>query len=134
MDLALLAGHWVKWKEREKIDKYKDFAREIKNTEDEDDGDTICNWWLRTIPKRLVKGLDNLEIGWQVETIIKISQNTEKITRNLRKLAIILTPVNSQQLSVVWKNLNVGNNKVLSYLPTPPLGQDMTQGQFLSGV
>ena len=22
---------------------------------------------------------------------------------------------------------------VLSYLPTPPLGQDMTQGQFLSG-
>ena len=25
-------------------------------------------------------------------------------------------------------------SKVLSYLPTPPLGQDMTQGQFLSGV
>ena len=23
---------------------------------------------------------------------------------------------------------------VLFYLPTPPLGQDMTQGQFLSGV
>ena len=23
---------------------------------------------------------------------------------------------------------------VLSYLPTPPLGQDMTQGQFVSGV
>ena len=22
----------------------------------------------------------------------------------------------------------------LSYLPTPPLGQDMTQGQFLSGI
>ena len=22
----------------------------------------------------------------------------------------------------------------LSYLPTPPLGQDVTQGQFLSGV
>ncbi len=26
------------------------------------------------------------------------------------------------------------NKSVLSYLPTPPLGQDMTQGQFLSGV
>ena len=26
--------------------------------------------------------------------------------------------------------LNIG----LSYLPTPPLGQDMTQGQFLSRV
>ena len=24
--------------------------------------------------------------------------------------------------------------KQLSYLPTPPLGQDMTQSQFLSGV
>ena len=24
--------------------------------------------------------------------------------------------------------------KFLDYLPTPPLGQDMTQGQFLSGV
>ena len=26
------------------------------------------------------------------------------------------------------------NKKEPSYLPTPPLGQDMTQGQFLSGV
>ena len=25
-------------------------------------------------------------------------------------------------------------NKIYSYLPTPPLGQDMTQGQFLSRV
>ena len=25
-------------------------------------------------------------------------------------------------------------NLFISYLPTPPLGQDMTQGQFLSGV
>ena len=24
--------------------------------------------------------------------------------------------------------------RIFSYLPTPPLGQDMTQGQFLSGV
>ena len=27
-----------------------------------------------------------------------------------------------------------GGARVRSYLPTPPLGQDMTQGQFLSGV
>ncbi len=26
------------------------------------------------------------------------------------------------------------NTSVWYYLPTPPLGQDMTQGQFLSGV
>ena len=29
---------------------------------------------------------------------------------------------------------NVPLSMTLSYLPTPPLGQDMTQGQFLSGV
>ena len=36
---------------------------------------------------------------------------------------------------------NNGNTKLIDrasniyiYLPTPPLGQDMTQGQFLSGV
>ena len=26
------------------------------------------------------------------------------------------------------------SSQVESYLPTPPLGQDITQGQFLSGV
>ena len=30
-------------------------------------------------------------------------------------------------------SLNPGQS-YLPYLPTPPLGQDMTQGQFLSGV
>ena len=33
------------------------------------------------------------------------------------------------------KKKNCGTWKLrLSYLPTPPLGQDMTQGQFLRGV
>ena len=42
----------------------------------------------------------------------------------------------------VWVALAIGYSQkrisltllLLSYLPTPPLGQDMTQGQFLSGV
>ena len=35
----------------------------------------------------------------------------------------------------IWKvTLNYIILNKLSYLPTPPLGQDMTQGQFLSGV
>ena len=36
----------------------------------------------------------------------------------------------------VGMSLNKPNQKqyLFSYLPTPPLGQDMTQGQFLSGV
>ena len=29
---------------------------------------------------------------------------------------------------------DTSNVLVLPYLPAPPLGQDMTQGQFLSGV
>ena len=31
-------------------------------------------------------------------------------------------------LTFIWFQLT--NYKQLSYLPTPPLGQDMTQGQF----
>ena len=33
-----------------------------------------------------------------------------------------------------FKQFNLALDIRLSYLPTPPLGQDMTQGQFLSGV
>ena len=37
---------------------------------------------------------------------------------------------------VCWENVAIENLAILTryYLPTPPLGQDMTQGQFLSGV
>ena len=34
----------------------------------------------------------------------------------------------------VWKLIKWSTYIRFSYLPTPPLGQDMTQGQFLSGV
>ena len=30
----------------------------------------------------------------------------------------------------IWEEGNSKMNELLSYLPTPPLGQDMTQGQF----
>ena len=32
-----------------------------------------------------------------------------------------------------WTTLSIHINRQESYLPTPPHGQDMTQGQFLSG-
>ena len=35
-------------------------------------------------------------------------------------------PRNPNQLSCIYL--------IYTYLPNPPLGQDMTQGQFLSGV
>ena len=69
------------------------------------------------------------------------------IYNNLRRLAVIQTPVNDHQLTLTWKTLkeeiiiikirgNVENGNVFAnpIYPTLPLGQDMTQGQFLSGV
>ena len=38
-------------------------------------------------------------------SIIKISQNTEKSPGNLRRLAVIQTPVKAYQLMLVWKTL-----------------------------
>ena len=37
-------------------------------------------------------------------------------------------------LSRELQNWILTNGYSLAYLPSPPLGQDMTQGQFLSGV
>ena len=37
-------------------------------------------------------------------------------------------------LAKSWKYPGIFCQLVVTYLPTPPLGQDMTQGQFLSGV
>ena len=34
---------------------------------------------------------------------------------------------------IIWFQV-INHNNLLSYLPTPPLGLDMTQGQFLNGV
>ena len=48
---------------------------------------------LRKIPKRLVKGLEDLETKRQVETI----QNTEKSPGHFRKLVVTQTPVNDFQ-------------------------------------
>ena len=35
---------------------------------------------------------------------------------------------------IYWCSIEILEINCSSYLPTPPLGQDMTQGQFLSGV
>ena len=53
---------------------------------------------FRTVPKGLVKELEDLEITEQVETIqtiIKIDKNTEKSPGNLRSLAVTQTPAKS---------------------------------------
>ena len=52
------------------------------------------------------------------------------------QLSLIIDNTYSLCLYNVPQNLifSLEKNNFLSYLPTPPLGQDMTQGQFLSGV
>ena len=60
---------------------------------------------LRTIPRRLVKRLEDLEIRVQVGKLqnyrIKIDQYTEKSPGDLRKLTITKTPVKDHQLTLV---------------------------------
>ena len=41
--------------------------------------------------------------------------------------------LSNSDMSVVKRRLQ-GDNSMIPYLPTPPLEQDMTHGQFLSGV
>ena len=39
-----------------------------------------------------------------------------------------------KNISNITSVLETHESRLIFYLPTPPLGQDMTQGQFLSGV
>ena len=56
---------------------------------------------LGTIPKGLKKGLEDLEIRGQVDIVIKIGQNLEKIPGELRRFAVIQTPVKDHQVKLV---------------------------------
>ena len=61
---------------------------------------------LGTVSKGLLQGLEDLEIRGRVESIpndsiIKISQNTEKSPGDLRRLAITETLVKRHQLILV---------------------------------
>ena len=71
VDFAVPADHWIKLKECERKDEYLDLARELKKT--------LWNMKVTIIPivvgafgtvtKGLSKGLEDLEVGWHVETI-----------------------------------------------------------------
>ena len=57
-----------------------------------------------------------------VNTYMTLTGNLGGMANNLWSLRNYLTTA------------EVPNLSALSYLPTPPIGQDRTQGQFLSGV
>ena len=59
-----------------------------------------------TVTKRFLKGLEDLEVSGQVETIqnyyiIENGQNTEKSPGDSRRLAVIKTPVKHHQLRLI---------------------------------
>ena len=86
VDFAVPADHGIKLKEYEKNDKYLDFARELKK---------LWNMKVTIIPivigafgtvtKGLLKGLEDLEVGGQVETI-----QTTALLRTARILRWVL--------------------------------------------
>ena len=51
------------------------------------------------------------------------------LSMNKKQTPLSLKKVISESLRTIEEK-----SLLLSYLPTPPLRQDMTQGQFLSGV
>ena len=108
VDLAVPADHRVKMKDREKKDKYLDLARELKKLWNMNvTVISIVIGALGTITKRLVKGLEELEISGRVETIqtAEIGQNTEKSPGDLRRLDVTQIRVKDHQLTLMWKTL-----------------------------
>ena len=103
MDFAVPADHRVKLKESEKKDKYLDLAKELKK---------LWNMKVTIIPivigahdtviKGLMKGLDDLEIRGQVETI-----QTTALLRSARTLRRVLeTWGDLLSLKLQWKTIS----------------------------
>ena len=73
--------------------------------EHEDDGNTNCNWCTWNDAQKLSKktrrvGNHNTSGDY---SIVEVGQNTEKSPGDLRRLAVIQTPVKDHQLTFVWK-------------------------------
>ena len=85
-DFAIPVAHSVKLKESEKRDKYLDFAGEQKTMEHEGDGDTSCNWCIRSNVQRLRK---DLEIRRQVKTIPTIQTTALLLSARILRRVLV---------------------------------------------
>ena len=95
LSTLLSAGHRINLKESEKKDKYLDLARELKNLWNMKVMIVpIVIGALGTITKRLLKGLEDLEVA-------KNGQNPETSPGDLRRLAVTQTPVKNHQLTLM---------------------------------
>ena len=74
MDFAVPADCKLKTKENEKRHKSWDFTRQLKKPiEYKGANDTNFNWCGRNDNQSLLKGVEELQIGGQVETIQSVS-------------------------------------------------------------
>ena len=68
----------------------------------------------RTVPKRLEKRLEGLEIGGRINTIqtiafLRLAKSTEKSPGDPRRLGVIQTTVKDHQQTLVRKAVKKGN-------------------------
>ena len=105
-------------KKNENKDKYLDLDRELtKLSNMKVTVIPIVIGALGTVNKRLVQGLENLEIRRPVETvlnysILEIGQNIEKRPGDLRRLAVTQTPVKTHSANAGGKNSRRNNNNI----------------------
>ena len=115
VNFTVPTDHGVKLKESEKKAKYVDLARESKTKEHESDGDNNCNWLSWCNQKKIgtrTWGFGNKRRSGDHPnySTVEISQNTEKIPGELRRLAVIQTQVKNHRLTLVWKTRKGVNN------------------------
>ena len=108
VDFAVPADNWIKIKESEKRDKYQDLARGLKNLWNmKVTVILIVIGTLGIILKRIGEVTGTLgnkrTSGDHPDHIIKIGLNTEKSPGDLRRLAVIQSPVRNYLLTLVWK-------------------------------
>ena len=109
VDFTVLADHRVKLKENENNDKYLNIAIELKKSvEHESDVDTNYNWRSWYNHQRIdtgTAGLGNNRTSRDHPnySIIKISQNTDENSGDLRRLTVTQTPVRNYRLTLALK-------------------------------
>ena len=123
MDFAVSVYHRVKLKESEKTDKYLDFARELKKLWNmKVTFIAIVIDALGTVPKGLLKGLHNLEVGGRVISIqtTALLRLSRILRRVLERWGDLCHSKPSKRLSAAAKISQVVNNAIIMMIVCKP--------------
>ena len=103
--------HGINLKEWEEKDKYQDLARELKKLWNMKVTIVpIVIGVLGTITKGLLKGLEDLESGGQVDTIqmatlLRTARILRRVLETWGHFLSVKLPVKNDQLTLMWKTL-----------------------------